>query len=270
MEDIALIVKARTQRGENEMQHRINQLFRLLLILLIAATACQLGQLAGRQGTAPAPPPTFTAEPSPTPFPLPPDYTATPTPPPTPTNTLVIQPADTPEAPPTDTPTPEPPATPEPTPTDTPIPEPSPTTDTLPQPVGNGTKIDWDDADGQPNVISGQDAGYFVWTDGDRVHIRVLTDGSRHTFSGQAIGNGAIVRVEPLAQEGIDVTIRENVNQMDFQWATAGGPEGLDFTFTGSTLQLNLRIDNKSEPGLVFVGADNLTLVNGLPLQLRR
>jgi hypothetical protein len=250
------------------MQPRINQLLSLLFVVLVAVPACRLDRLAGGQGPAPPPSPTLTTNPSPTPFPLPPAHTATPTPQPTPTNTLVIQRTDTPESPPTDTPTPAPPTS-EPTSTDTPVPEPSPT-ETLPEPVGNGTKIDWDDADGQPNVISGQDVGYFVWTDGDRVHIRVLTDGSRQIFSGQAIGNGAIVRVDPLAQEGIEVTIPENVNQMAFQWATAGGPEGLDFTFTGNTLQLNLRIDNQPEPEFVFVGADKLTLVNGLPLQLVR
>jgi hypothetical protein len=248
------------------MNNRINKPFILLLVLLIAIiTACRLGGLLrNKPEAAPAPTATFTVEPSPTPMPLPPEATATPYVEPTPTNTLVVQETYTPNPTPTDIPTPEP------TPTNTPGPEPPTPTEPAAEQTGPGTEIDWADAADRPNVIPGQEEGYFIWTDGNRVHIRVVTKGERLVFSGRAIGNGAIVRVEEVAQEGIDITIREDVNQMDFQWAATGGPDGLDFTFTGDMLQLNLRIDGEAKPELVFVGADKLTLRNGLPLRLVR
>jgi hypothetical protein len=249
---------------EKEMNDRINQLFILLLVMLIPAIACQPDELLFRQGAAPTPTPTFTIEPSPTPILLPSTFTPTSTPEPTPTNTLVVQASYTPNPTPTDIPTPEP------IPTDTPASEPPTPTEPAPEQTGPGTEIDWDDAADQPNMFPGQEKGYFIWTDGNRVHIRVATEGERLIFSGQATGNGAIVRIEEVAQEGIDITIREDVNEMDFQWAATGGPDGLDFTFTGDMLQLNLRIDGKAEPELVFVGADRLTLKNGLPLRLVR
>jgi hypothetical protein len=249
---------------EKVMNNRINKLFILLFVLLIAIIACRLSGSLPEPGEVLAPTPTFTVEPSPTPIPLPPEFTPTSTLEPTQTNTLVVQETYTPKPTPTDIPTPES------TPTDTPASEPPTPTELAAEPTGPGTEIDWDDAADQPNIFPGQEEGYFIWTDGNRVHIRVTTEGERLIFSGQAIGNGAIVRIEEVAQEGIDITIREDVNQMDFQWAATGGPDGLDFTFTGDMLQLNLRIEGEAKPELVFVGADRLTLKNGLPLRLVR
>lgn len=246
------------------MNNRSNKLFILPFVLLIAIIACRLSGSSPEQGAVPPPTPTFTVEPSPTPIPLPPEFTPTSTLEPTPTNTLVVQKTYTPNPTPTDIPTSEP------TLTNTPASEPPTPTEPVTEPTGPGTEIDWDDAADQPNIFPGQEKGYFIWTDGNRVHIRATTEGERLIFSGQATGNGAIVRIEDVAQEKVELTIREDVNEMDFQWAATGGPDGLDFTFTGDMLQLNLRIDGKAEPELVFVGADRLTLKNGLPLRLVR
>jgi hypothetical protein len=181
---------------------------------------------------------------------------------PTPTNTRVIQATYTPK-PPTDTPTPWP------TPTDTPVSEPLPAEPTATgQSPGPATNIDWDDADGEPDIIPGQDEGFFIWTEGDRVSIRTITKGGRYTFRGQLAGNGAILNINQFAREGVKLTIGEDVNRLEFELATTGGPEGLDFTFTGARLLLNLSIEDepKLEPDLVFVGADKRRATNSLEL----
>jgi hypothetical protein len=249
---------------EKAMNNRSNKLLILPFVLLIAIIACRLSGSLPEQGAVPPPTPTFTVEPSPTPIPLPPEFTPTSTLEPTPTNTLVVQASYTPNPTPTDIPTPEP------TLTNTPASEPPTPTEPATEPTGPGTEIDWDDAADQPNMFPGQEKGYFIWTDGNRVHIRATTEGERLIFSGQATGNGAIVRIEDVAQEKVELTVREDVSEIDFQWGATGGPDGLDFTFTGNMLQLNLRIDGKAEPEFVFVGADRLTLENGLPLRLVR
>lgn len=241
------------------MNGKISQLWGGLLIASILAAACQ-----SNQPVTPPPTPTFTTIPSPTIIRLPPDLTATPTPQPTPTNTLVVQASYTPK-PPTDTPTPRP------EPTATPTSEPSAPEPSPGRPSGSGSKIDWEDADGQPVIISGEDEGYFIWTDEDQVFIRAATRGERYTFSGQVTGDGSILNVNWFSQESMDVTVGEAVNQVDFQWAATGGPEGLDFIFTGDTLLLNLRIEDgpELEPDLVFVGEDKRRL-NSMSLQLVR
>ncbi|MBN1218740.1 MAG: hypothetical protein JXM69_07425 [Anaerolineae bacterium] len=238
------------------MDNKVTQTLILLAILLWIG-ACQVSQT-----DTPPSPPTFTVEPTPTPIRLPPNVTATPTSEPTPTNTAVVQASYTPK-PPADTPTPAP----EPTQTPTLLPETSPE---VPLP-GRASRIDWEDTDGQPFIVAGQDEGYFIWTDGDKVFIRAATKGERYTFSGQATGDGAIVNVNWLTQEPMQINIGEAVNRLDFQWAATGGPEGLDFSFTGDTLWLNLNIKSETdlEPSLVFVGEDKRSL-NSMSLQLVR
>lgn len=250
------------------MNHKTTQLFTLLLVLLIATTACRLGRLLRGQDEQPVPTQPVAVEPSATLTPISAEPTAIPAPAePLPTSAPVIRPTDTPEPVPTNTP--------EPAPTDTPAPEPTPTAEPAPtEPPAevetSGTEINWGDAAGKPNFAPGQDVGYFVWVNGNRVHIRVVTRGGIRTFSGRAIGNGALLEVNRVAQEAMDITIREDINQMDFSWVTAGGPDGLDFTFTGTALRLHLRIDNNPAPAFVFVGAAKRTLDNGLPLRLVR
>ncbi len=248
-----------------------------LLILLIVATACRPGRILRRQGAPPKATQPAAAEPTTAPASVEPTSVPVES---TPTNTPVIQTTDTPEPAPTNTPEPAPTDVPtlEPAPADTPVPEPTATSEPPPTeaPVetqeeeSSGTTINWDDAAGKPGVTPGQDVGYFVWTDNNRVHIRVVTKGGTRIFSGRVVGNGAILKVDRVAQEKIDFTLREDINQMDFSWVAAGGPDGLDFTFTGTVLRLHLRIDNQPAPAFVFVGAGRLTLDNGLPLRLVR
>ncbi|MBN1992334.1 MAG: hypothetical protein JW953_06490 [Anaerolineae bacterium] len=236
------------------MQNQRSQSFILLLVLLMATAACQSNQ------PTPVPTPTFMVAPSPTRIRLPAGGTPTPPAKPTPINTLVIQATYTPK-PPTDTPTPLP------SPTDTPLPS-EPATATL-TPVTGGVEIDWADAEDRPNLIPG-DEGFFIWTDGNRVSIRGITRGTTYTFSGQATGNGVIANINQVSQTGIELAIQGD-NRIDFQWTTTGGPEGLDFTFTGATLYISLSLAGqpKPEPDLVFVGPDKRR-VNGRSLQLAR
>ncbi len=224
--------------------------FRLSLLLLILLPVIFAG--AGCQPAPEAAVSTITAarDPSPTPMPLPPALTPTVLAP-TPTNTRVVVASYTPK-PPTDTPTPRP------TPTITPTPEATATPEeTVLESTGPAVTIDWNDAEGKPTIFQGEDEGFFIWTDGDRIHLRGVTKGSEYTFKGRAAGVGTIVNIDPLAQN-IDTDFGDTVGQITFRWTTIGGPEGLDFSFTGDNLLLNLGIeaDPEPEPNLVFVGPD--------------
>jgi hypothetical protein len=231
---------------------------RLLLIewvvLLMILLACQLGQ------PVPAAMPTATValKPTLTPIPLPPAITPT-LAQPTPTNTRVVIATYTPQPTPTTVPTRTP----------TPTSELPPTASPTPASPGPSSRVEWADTDGEPVIVPGQDEGYFLWTDGDRVHLRAATKGNKYIFSGQVTGNGAIVSIEKLAPDA-KITVSQAVNRFDFEWTTAGGPDGLDFTFTGARLILNLF--NQGEPklaaNLIFVGKDKVQAGN--PLELVR
>ncbi len=258
------------------MKHHIQLVILILTLLLV--TGCIPGRRSRQQPPPSAQPEATTIAPT--------DTVVLPEPAqPTPTNTRVVSAVSTPEptAPPplpTDTPSPLPTDTPLPLLTDTP--PPLPTNTPLPLPTdtpaastsedeSNGSTIAWTDADGKPDIASGQDRGYLIWTDNNRVHIRVTTLGRTRVFSGRIVGNGTILEVKRVGHEKMDVTLRQDLNQMDFSWVSTGGVDGLDFTFSGTDLRFqHLRIDNKSAPTFVIVGVNQLSLDNGLPLHLVR
>jgi hypothetical protein len=182
-------------------------------------------------------------------MPLPPAVTPT-IAPPTATNTPVVVASYT-SKPPTDT------ATPRPTATETPTP--AATEEPTPISVNAITtmKIDWVDAAGEPDLIIGSDEGLYIWHEGGRVYLRGLTKGNRYTFQGQANGHGAIVNVDTFG-ENVNVTIGDDVSSLSFAWTTTGGPDGVEFSFSGDRLLFNFAIDGNFEPGtnMVFVGRD--------------
>ena len=225
-----------------------------LVVLLIIPLACQLGQPV----SVAIPTATGTIKPSPTPIPLPPAITLT-LAEPTPTNTRVVIATYTPAPTPTTVPT----YTPTPTSELPPTPSPAATS------PGPSSRVEWADTDGEPTIIPGQDEGYFVWTDADRVHLRAATKGKKYIFSGQVTGNGAIVSIEKLAPDA-KITVSQAVNRFDFEWTTSGGPDGLDFIFNGTRLILNLRSEGepKLAADLIFVGKDKVQAGN--PLELMR
>jgi hypothetical protein len=118
-------------------------------------------------------------------------------------------------------------------------------------------KVDWVDAAGEPNLITGEDEGLYIWNEGDRVYLRGITKGNRYTFRGQANGHGAIVNVDTLGKN-VNVTVADDVSRLNFAWTTTGGPDGVEFSFSGNTLLLNLGIDGTLKPDTdyVFVGRD--------------
>ena len=230
--------------------------FVFLLLLTMGLSAC-----ASNQPTEI--PPTSTRPPKPTPTQMPLPKAATPTSAvPTSTNTPVVVASYT-SQPPTDTPTV--------TPTGTETPTPAPTEEPTPISANSGTTmtIDWVDAAGKPDLITGVDEGLYIWNEGDKVYLRGITKGSRYTFQGQANAHGAIVNVDTLG-ENVNVTIGDDVSLLSFGWTTVGGPDGVNFSFSGDKLLLNLGIDSipKPDTDLVFVGRDKHQV--GLSIELIR
>jgi len=224
-----------------------------LLALTMGLAACA-SNTPTEVPLTPTPPP----KPTPTQMPLPPAATPT-SAVPTSTNTPVVVATYT-SKPPTATPTV--------TPTGTETPTPLPTEEPTAVLVNSGTtmKIDWVDAAGAPNLITGEDEGLYIWHEGDRVYLRGITKGNRYTFQGQANGHGAIVNVDTLGQN-VNVTIGDDVSRLSFAWTTVGGPDGVEFSFSGDRLLLNLAI-NGAPLGTtpVFVGRDKHPV--GLSIEL--
>lgn len=243
----------------------------VLVVWFITLIACRLGGQRGGAGTeatitavAREVMATLTAQ-APAPTPTPPPPTDTPALP-SPTATLVVPPTDTPVPPPPPTNTPV--APPPPPPTNTPVPPPPPTN--TPTPETGGERVHWTEATGKPQFTPGSDLGFFIWVEeSGYIHLRCVTRGAGRVFSGTIVGDGAIRDVVRTGQELRDWTLRPEVNQVDFVWTTAGGPDGLDFLFKGTNLTFKLRLDGQDASQVVYLGGTNHT-ISSLPLTIYR
>jgi hypothetical protein len=74
------------------------------------------------------------------------------------------------------------------------------------------------------------------------------------------------VNVDTLG-ENANVTIGDDVSRLSFAWITMGGPDGVEFSFSGTKLLLNLAMTG-APPGTtpVFIGRDKHPV--GLSIEL--
>jgi len=130
--------------------------------------------------------------------------------------------------------------------------------------------VHWTEATGKPQFAPGSDLGFFIWVEEPGiVHLRCVTRGLGRLFSGIIVGDGAIRDVVRTGQELRDWTLHPEANQIDFQWTTAGGPDGLDFVFKGTNLTFKLRLDGQDAAQVVYLGSANRT-ISSLPLTIYR
>ena len=114
-------------------------------------------------------------------------------------------------------------------------------------------------ADGRPNnLASGGPAAYWIWhAGGGHWHIRTTTPGTQHAFYGRVMGHdGAkITGAKALRTETGD-KVRYNVKDgITFDFNTAGGVDGIEFTVQGTCVDFALRIDGAQHPQHIVVGA---------------
>ena len=79
--------------------------------------------------------------------------------------------------------------------------------------------------------------GYYIWFDGDRIHLRTTDRGNGpdpSTYAGAITADAPIVATDVFKGEDTDYAVAAG-NRLDFRFLTFNGVDGVDFTALGAT-----------------------------------
>ncbi|MDR3591039.1 MAG: hypothetical protein P4N41_15405 [Negativicutes bacterium] len=111
--------------------------------------------------------------------------------------------------------------------------------------------------EGEPAMLSPNHiSGAFVWHDASGFHLRTMTTGDTHTFSGTIHTNGHFVGVDDRFFRDKDYYHFTDGDTVEFQITTDGRTVGLDFDVAdGDYMAFELKMDGgKLSPLQIFVG----------------
>jgi hypothetical protein len=122
---------------------------------------------------------------------------------------------------------------------------------------------------GRPSFASNGGVTCFLWSEGGRLHLRLVPDGQPHRVRGELRTSkaGAFRDVTPSSE---DLQIRQSKpSKLEFETRTGRKEEGLDVTLGGDFNQLtvDLLIDDAREPDAVRIG-ERRERPRGLPARL--
>jgi hypothetical protein len=118
----------------------------------------------------------------------------------------------------------------------------------------------WDGRlEGRPeNLHPGSDLGYYIWHDGEGLHLRTIGPGPRHVFKATLRTDGEFRNVRLVRLEGDDgFEIRDGGHVLELRFETWDGIDGVDFHIEGGKkLTFLLRLDGARAPTRkLFLGA---------------
>lgn len=122
---------------------------------------------------------------------------------------------------------------------------------------------------GRPTLSAEGAVTLFLWSEGGRLHVRLLPDSSRHRVRGElrTSRDGFFRDVTPLSE---DLVVKQSKpSKLEFETHTGAKEEGLDVTLAGDFNQVtvDLTIDDVRTPQAVRIGAKRET-PRGLPVRL--
>ncbi|MDR3560604.1 MAG: hypothetical protein P4N59_04045 [Negativicutes bacterium] len=111
---------------------------------------------------------------------------------------------------------------------------------------------------GQPDAFDpGGSRGYFIWHDGNGLHMWTTTKGARHQFSGEIRTDGRFVDVHGRRLESDDwYKVGPERHVIKFDFTTEGGADGVNFAIEGGDrVTFDLFIDgHKINPNEIHIG----------------
>ncbi len=124
-----------------------------------------------------------------------------------------------------------------------------------------GTALAWHaPVEGAPTAMQQWAArGFFIWQDGDGMHVRVRAETMRAPFSGTIKTDGVFAVVHGKKLEyGDHYRLDANKRTLQFKFQTAGAVDGLDFKVMGGTyLAFSLMVGGMAaEPAEIYLGHD--------------
>jgi hypothetical protein len=122
---------------------------------------------------------------------------------------------------------------------------------------------------GRPSFASEPGVKCYLWSEGGRLHLRLVPDATRHRVRGElrTSRSGAFRDVTPTSEEL--VVKQAKPAKLEFETHTGPKEEGLDVTLAGdfNQLTIDLLIDDVRRPDAVRIGAKG-EQPRGLPARL--
>jgi len=110
---------------------------------------------------------------------------------------------------------------------------------------------------GRPAFAIDTGVACFLWSEGGRLHLRLLPDGGRHRVRGElrTSKTGSFRDVTPTSE---DIVVRQSrPSKLEFETWSGGKEEGIDVTLAGDFNQLtvDLTVDEQRRPDAIRIGA---------------
>ena len=122
---------------------------------------------------------------------------------------------------------------------------------------------------GRPSFAAEAGVACYLWSEGGRLHLRLVTGSTRHRVRGELRTSraGAFRDVTPTSE---DLFVKQpKPSKLEFETHTGGKEEGLDVTLAGdfNQLTIDLQVDDVRRPEAVRIGAKR-EQPRGLPARL--
>lgn len=118
--------------------------------------------------------------------------------------------------------------------------------------------------EGRPDRLTESDLGYWLWQDGDGLHLRTTTRGRLHVFSGtiRTPEGGAVYAAHLVRDEhrpgNRDGAIRIDHDAVRFRFMTYDGVDGIDFRIAGPVFCIDLHDGGRDAEDITYLGRGEL------------
>ncbi len=116
-----------------------------------------------------------------------------------------------------------------------------------------------DDLEGHPTLTHDNPVGYYLWHNGDGLHLRTHGPGDEHLFVARLHTDGTFENVDAVRLESVDnYAVTDGGHTLLLRFHTYDWTDGLNFNIRGgSYLRLNLRLDGAAiATDSIFLGDD--------------
>jgi hypothetical protein len=103
---------------------------------------------------------------------------------------------------------------------------------------------------GQPEYNKGESRGYFIWGDDEGWHVRWMSKGAKHIYSGNVTSDVGLDKFHPVSRDSKDFIKPEGNKMIRFDAKAKEVMDGFNFHASPSThvLRFELNIDGKKAP----------------------
>lgn len=111
------------------------------------------------------------------------------------------------------------------------------------------------DPKGRPALPANNPASFIVWKSYSSWHIRWVSTGEPHTYSGEVVANGGTLRkVSPLYPQSNKLKLKNSDRRIRFKSVDIIGFDGFDIKTDARKLKFKLKINGNSCRECIYIG----------------